>query len=61
MLPKYKKIVENAVRVCLEISAARKVPFDLLSDVSETLSKDSSELKKSFGLSGSFGLYFIIG
>ena len=43
MLPKYKKIVENAVRVCLEISAARKIPFDLLSDVSETLSKDSSE------------------
>ncbi len=48
MLTKYKKVVENAVRACLELSAARKVPFDLMSDVSETLSKDSSKLLVSY-------------
>ncbi|KAJ8303233.1 hypothetical protein KUTeg_019629 [Tegillarca granosa] len=37
----YRSIVENAVRHCLEFSANRKVPFDLLNDISDNLSKTS--------------------
>lgn len=33
--------VENAVKHCLEFSAARKVPFDLMSDISENVPKSS--------------------
>ena len=33
--------VENAVKHCLEFSAARKVPFDLMSDISEAMSRAS--------------------
>ena len=33
--------VENAVKHCLEFSAARKIPFDLMSDISEAMSRAS--------------------
>ncbi|KAK3607380.1 hypothetical protein CHS0354_022540, partial [Potamilus streckersoni] len=47
-LQKYRPIVENAVRHCLEFSASRKVPFDVMSDISDTLSKTSIEGKRMF-------------
>ncbi|KAL5021697.1 hypothetical protein ScPMuIL_000852 [Solemya velum] len=39
LLEKYKPIVENAVQHCLEYSAARKMPFDVMSDTSEVFSR----------------------
>jgi len=37
----YSNQVENAVKHCLEFSAARKVPFDLMSEISDNVSKTS--------------------
>ncbi|KAL4234490.1 hypothetical protein ACF0H5_006135 [Mactra antiquata] len=39
LLERYRPFVENSVKHCLEFSAARKVPFDLMSDISESVSK----------------------
>ncbi|XP_061197318.1 protein broad-minded-like [Saccostrea echinata] len=39
LLEKYRPIVVNAVRHCLDFSANRKLPFDLMSDFSDTYSK----------------------
>ncbi|XP_053402163.1 protein broad-minded-like isoform X2 [Mercenaria mercenaria] len=48
LLEKYRPFVENAVKHCLEFSAARKVPFDLMSDISESVSKSSFENKRAY-------------
>ncbi|KAK3086457.1 hypothetical protein FSP39_018719 [Pinctada imbricata] len=43
MLKQYRPIVVNAVRHCLDFSANRKQPFDLMSDISDNYSKLSSQ------------------
>ncbi|XP_052817688.1 protein broad-minded-like isoform X1 [Mya arenaria] len=48
-LTDYKPFVEDAVRHCLEFSAARKVPFDLMSEISDKVSKTSyAESRRSY-------------
>ncbi|XP_078335502.1 protein broad-minded-like isoform X3 [Crassostrea virginica] len=39
LLEKYRPIVVNAVRHCLDFSANRKLPFDLMSDFSDSFNK----------------------
>lgn len=39
LLEKYRPIVVNAVRHCLDFSANRKLPFDLMSDFSDSFTK----------------------
>ncbi|XP_052230944.1 protein broad-minded-like isoform X2 [Dreissena polymorpha] len=46
-LTSYKQFVENAVKHCLEFSAARKVPFDLMSEISDSMSKASFESRRT--------------
>ncbi|XP_060080662.1 protein broad-minded-like [Ylistrum balloti] len=41
LLEKYKSVVVNAVHHCLEFSANRKTPFDLMSEMSDNFSKTS--------------------
>ncbi|XP_013412261.1 protein broad-minded-like [Lingula anatina] len=40
-LEKHRKIVDIAVRQCMEFASARKIPLDLLSDISDALSRES--------------------
>lgn len=48
LLEKHKSFVENSVKHCLEFSSARKVPFDLMSDISENASKASFDGRRLY-------------
>ncbi|XP_041376240.1 protein broad-minded-like isoform X2 [Gigantopelta aegis] len=62
-LEKYKSIVENAVKHCLDFSIARKNCFDMVSDVSDSFSKfslASGDSKRTFYTGSELDyLYFV--
>ncbi|XP_048254918.1 protein broad-minded-like isoform X2 [Haliotis rufescens] len=46
-LEKYRPVVENTVKHCLEFSAARKFPQDMMSEMSDSVSKLSLNISSS--------------